>query len=111
MPIRIYAFLLTGTLFAALGQMLFKVGATGRESLPTFINVWILSGLACYGLGTLFWIYSLSKARLTIVYPFTALTFVLVYLGGVFILGEPSSLKALLGMGLVLAGLFLISTS
>jgi undecaprenyl phosphate-alpha-L-ara4N flippase subunit ArnE len=111
MPIRIYAFLLTGTLFAALGQMLFKVGATGRESLATFINIWILSGLVCYGLGTLLWIYSLSKARLTIVYPFTALTFVLVYLGGVLILGEPSSLKALVGIGLVLFGLFLISTS
>jgi undecaprenyl phosphate-alpha-L-ara4N flippase subunit ArnE len=106
---RVYLFLLTGTVFAALGQVLFKVGATGRDSLAEFINVWIIAGLVAYGLGTMLWIYSLSKAPLTLVYPFTALTFVLVYLFGVFVLREPTSISALLGVGLVLSGLFLIS--
>ena len=107
--VRIYLFLLAGTLFAALGQVLFKLGATGRDSLASFINIWIISGLVSYTLSTILWIYSLSKARLTLVYPFTALTFVLVYLVGIFVLKEPTSVRALLGVGLVLWGLFLIS--
>jgi drug/metabolite transporter (DMT)-like permease len=108
---RVYVFLLAGTLLAALGQVMFKVGATGRDTLAGFVNVWILGGLAAYGIGTLLWIYSLSKAPLTLVYPFTALTFVLVYLLGLFWLGETSSIRALTGVALVLVGLLLISTA
>ena len=106
----IYAVLLTGTLLAAVGQVAFKLGATGRESLLAFFNAWILLGLICYGIGTALWIFALSKASLTLVYPFTALTFVLVYGAGIFLLGEATSWPKLVGVGLVLAGLFLISS-
>jgi multidrug transporter EmrE-like cation transporter len=46
---------------------------------------------------------------LTIVYPFTALTFVLVYLGGVLIYDEPTTPTALGGVALVLLGLYFIA--
>jgi uncharacterized membrane protein len=108
---HVYALLFAGTVFAAFGQVLFKIGATGRDSLFDFINVWIIVGLTSYVISTVFWIYSLSKAQLTLVYPFTALTFVFVYLIGVFVLGETTSVKALIGVASVLAGLFLISTA
>jgi len=103
--------LLAGTVCAAAGQLLFKVGASGREAFASFFNLWLLSGLFAYALGTLLWIYALSKVRLTVVYPFTALTFVLVYLFGVLILREPTTAKALVGVAFVLGGLFLISTA
>jgi undecaprenyl phosphate-alpha-L-ara4N flippase subunit ArnE len=106
---QVYSFLLAGTVLAAVGQVLFKLGATGRVNVLEFINGWMAGGLVAYALGTLLWIYTLSKAPLTLVYPFTALTFVLVYLFGVFVLSESTSIKALFGVGLVLAGLFLIS--
>ena len=111
MTVQIYGLLLAGTVFAAVGQVLFKVGATGRDTLFDFVNVWIIVGLICYVFSTVCWIYSLSKAQLTLVYPFTALTFVLVYLVGVFVLGETTSVKALIGVSSVLVGLFLISTA
>ncbi|MDN7907546.1 hypothetical protein QZM18_26010 [Burkholderia diffusa] len=34
------------------------------------------------------WIFALSKAGLTVVYPFTALMFVLVFLAGIVFFGE-----------------------
>lgn len=108
---QILLLLLSGTVFAALGQILFKFGATGRESLISFINPAILTGLTCYGLGTIAWIYSLSKAPLTLVYPFTALTFALVYLAGIFIFGEPTSLRSYIGISLILVGLYLITVT
>ena len=62
-------------------------------------------------LGTLLWIYSLSKLKLSVVYPFTALSFVFVYLFAILILHEPATSKALVGVALILGGLFLISTT
>ena len=111
MSLRMILLLLASTLLAAMGQLLFRVGASGREAVSSFVNAWLLSGLFAYGLSTLLWIYALSKVRLTVVYPFTALTFVLVYLFGVLILHEPTTGKALAGVALVLGGLFLISTA
>jgi len=88
---------------------MFKLGASGRESFLSFLNAWIVCGLLAYAVGTVLWIYTLSKAALTVIYPFTALTFVLVYLVGIGVLGEETSARALSGVALVLVGLFLIS--
>ena len=109
MSLQMILLLFVGTVFAATGQVLFKLGASGREIILSFFNIWILSGLLAYALGTLLWIYALAKIKLTVVYPFTALTFVLVYLFGILILHEPTTIKALVGVVLVLGGLFLIS--
>ena len=111
MSVRMSLMLLAGTFFAAAGQGLFKIGASGREAFWSFFNSWLLSGLLAYAVGTLLWIYALSKIRLTVVYPFTALTFVLVYAFGIFILNEPTTVKALVGVAFVLGGLFLIATA
>jgi undecaprenyl phosphate-alpha-L-ara4N flippase subunit ArnE len=105
----IYALILGGSVCASVGQMLFKAGASNRHTLQDFLNGWIVWGLFFYAVGTLLWIYSLSKAPLTIVYPFTALTFVLVYLGGVLIYDEPTTPTALGGVALVLVGLYFIA--
>jgi len=105
-----YWALLAGTLLAAAGQLAFKLGATGRASLPEFLNLWIASGLVLYGLGTMLWIFALSRLSLTVVYPFTALTFVLVFCAGVFLLGESATSMQFWGVGFVLLGLFLITT-
>jgi len=109
MQATVLASLVLGCFCAAFGQVLLKVGATGREDFWAFLNTWIVVGLLAYGLGTAFWIYALSKAKLTVVYPFTALTFLLVYAVGVFVLREPASAKAVAGAVLVLIGLYLIS--
>lgn len=102
--------LLGGVLLAALGQVLFKVGATGRSALSEFVNPAIAGGLLCYGVGTALWIVALSRAPLTVVYPFTALTFVIVYAVGVMFFGEATSARSLVGVALILTGLFLVST-
>jgi len=94
---------------AAAGQLLFKVGATEARQLIDFANVPIFGGLLLYGISTSIWIYALSSELLVNVYAFTALTFVLVYLGGGFFLGESISRAAVAGVLLVLAGLYLIA--
>jgi len=102
--------LLTGAAFsAAIGQLLFRVGAKGNQTLGEFINMPIILGLGFYALGTAVWIYALSQQKLVDVYAFTALTFVLVYLGGVWLLKEPIDTSTMIGVCFVLLGLYLIT--
>lgn len=100
-----YALLLTAALCAAAGQILFKLGATNRASLIAFVNPQIIGGGALYFLGAVLWVVALSKLPLSVAYPFTVLTFVLVYLASVFLLGERPAPSAVFGVLLVLAGL------
>ena len=103
------AMLVFAAFSAATGQLLFRVGAQGRQNWIEFLNSHIFLGLFCYGVGTVIWIYALSFQQLLNVYAFTALTFVLVYLGGVILLGERISMGASMGVVLVMVGLYLIT--
>jgi len=100
--------LLVASFSAATGQLLFKIGAKGRTEILSFVNLPVFAGLVFYALSTLLWIYVLSFEKLVNVYAFTALTFVLVYLGGVVLLGESINVMAATGVGVVLIGLYLI---
>lgn len=100
--------LIVSALSAAAGQLLLKKGAHGRELFLDFINASVVSGLLFYALGVVIWIYVLSKESLVNVYAFTALTFVLVYVGGTVLLQEQLSRAALVGIVFILAGLYLI---
>lgn len=103
------AFLSSAALLAAMGQLLFRIGARDRATLIDFLNMPIFLGFVLYGLGTAMWIYALSRELLVNVYAFTALTFVLVYLGGVFLLGESITFVKMTGVALVLVGLYAIT--
>lgn len=108
-PLTIMA-LVSGAVAAAAGQLLFALGARGRTEFISFFNLWILTGLGLYALGATFWIYSLSKAALIQVYPFTVLTFAMVYLSSIVFLGERPTLSGMSGVALVLMGLYLLSS-
>jgi drug/metabolite transporter (DMT)-like permease len=102
--------LVLASMAAACGQLLFRVGAAGRVAVAEFLNLRIGAGLVLYALGTLLWIYALSKERLVVVYAFSALTFALVYLGGALLLREPLTARGIAGVLVVLAGLYLVAT-
>ena len=103
--------LAAGSICAAFGQIALKLGATGHTRLIDFVNGWILVGLVSYGLGTLIWIYGLSRASLTVVYAFTGLTFALVYLAGFLALGERMSARGVVGLAFVIGGLALLMSA
>ena len=103
--------LTTASFSAAIGQLLFRVGAKGNLQFVEFFNIPIFLGLGFYALGTVIWIYALSQENLVDVYAFTALTFVLVYLGGVWLLSEPVDAATISGVLIVLLGLYIITRS
>lgn len=109
MPLPIVIVLVLGSMLAAAGTVLLKLGATGRTDLIAFINFEIVMGLALYGLGAISWIYGLSQQKLINVYPFTVLTFTIVYAVGILALGERPPRASIVGIALILAGLYLVA--
>jgi drug/metabolite transporter (DMT)-like permease len=109
---RSTVFLLLGaSVAAAIGQILFRLGARDRIGLLAFINLYIALGMLFYAVGMAAWIYALSREQMVAVYAFTALTFVLVYLGGVFLLGEHINTTKSMGVALVIAGLYFLTSN
>jgi undecaprenyl phosphate-alpha-L-ara4N flippase subunit ArnE len=104
-------YLVFGSLLAAAGVVLLKTGANGAASLADYANLRILLGLASYAVGTVFWVLALARLPLSKVYPFTILTFVLVYVASVYVLGERLSVTLAIGVLLVLSGLVVIVAS
>lgn len=109
MPVSPYVFLLSAAVLAAIGQVLFKLGADGASSFADFINLRTITGIALYGISTILWISTLAKLPLSRVYAFTVLTFVLVYLASFILLGEPLRAPVIIGATLVLSGLVVIT--
>jgi len=101
----VFVALIAGSLCAAAGTVLLKLGASGSVAVLDFVNTRILGGLTLYGLGSASWIYAMSRAPLSVVYPFTALTFVLVMLSGILLLNEEATPAMLGGSALILAGI------
>ena len=108
MPLPIFLTLIGGSFCAAAGTLMLKTGAAGRTELLQFINSYIVVGLGLYGLGSAMWIFGMSREPLTVVYPFTALSFVLVLLGAVVFQGERPSPVNIAGMVVVLLGIGMV---
>jgi len=103
------------------GHLLIKMGVTVAahqsstgvvERLMHYIlQPAAMSGLIIYGVGTLLWIYAVSQRHISFLYPLTALTYVIVALGGKFIFGEAISSQRWLGIAVVVIGVGMLQLS
>lgn len=102
------ACLTIGAICAAAGQLFLKLGATDQVRFIDFVNWQVALGFAFYGFGAVLWVYAMSKAPLVAIYPFTVLTFVLVYLASYLVLGESLRQIGIVGVMVVLVGLAMV---
>ncbi len=111
--------LILGTvLFTVYGQLVMKwqVGRIGPVTLTSsgavrflvavLSNPWIVSGLASAFLAFFCWAGAVSKLPLSYAYPFTSLSFVLVVFLSAALFGEALTAPRVIGLALVLLGLF-----
>jgi undecaprenyl phosphate-alpha-L-ara4N flippase subunit ArnE len=103
------ALLVVAAIAAAAGQIFLKLGASGRQHFAEYFNALILAGLCLYAVGTVIWIYVLSSERLINVFAFSALTFVLVVIGGAALDGSSVKPAGLVGVALILSGLYVLT--
>ena len=99
----------------AAGQVLFKLVATTAKASGSFFDhrVILLAGaaFAIYGVATVLWIALLQNAPLGRMYPYMALSFVLVAFASWALFHEAVTLGHMAGLGLIVAGLVVIATN
>lgn len=121
--VQAYILIVLATVTAVASQFLFKKGMNQigdiNISLSNILELiksiakspHIIIGLFCYGLAFIFWLFVLSKMKLSFVYPFTALNIVLVIVVSYFFLKEPISYIHIISIILICSGIFLLVKS
>lgn len=118
--------LATSIVCGALGQLFMKAGMQSLGALAGFFSavhsgntsaeqwfglLWVLAGIACYGIAMLVWIYVLGHFELSVAYPLLSLGYILVYLGAVLWprIGESFTPGKTAGIVLIMLGVALVA--
>lgn len=99
------------------GQVCFKLGvghADGSSAAASLVHKvlhspWIALGIGVYALEFVLWFAALSRTRLSVAFPFTALGYAGVVLASRYILGERISLRRWIGVGTIVVGVALVT--
>jgi len=118
-----YSSLLIPILTASAAQIFLKKGMLKLGSLDIslpnlfylisriFKNWWLIAGAVLYGISLLSYIFALSNLQLNIVYPIAvSCVIALVFLGSRFLFRESMTLYQILGIIIVISGIFLLVT-
>ena len=119
----VYLLVLISVVAMSAAQLLVKKGVLSAgqfpqsfgQLIPFFVkacaNVYFLSAIFLAILTTLAWLLAITRAQLSFLYPFMALSFVLVALFSLLILKEDVSLLRWVGIIVICVGVFLVSKS
>jgi drug/metabolite transporter (DMT)-like permease len=96
------------------GQLLFKTaamrgaghGPLGERVAGFLLNGYFFVALILYAALTVLWVWILSFTPLSRAYPFVALAFALTPALGALVFSEPVSMRLVIGIVLILCGLF-----
>ncbi|MEX3946692.1 SMR family transporter [Paraburkholderia sp. EG287B] len=115
--------ILAGVGLNACAQLLLKAGvnAVGHfefsraNILPIGVKlatqVPILGGLTCYVFSVVVWIVGLSRVDVSIAYPMLSLGYVVNAFAAWYLFGEVLSVQRLVGIGIILIGVFVLARS
>jgi drug/metabolite transporter (DMT)-like permease len=109
----------SSVLFATAGQLGIKLGLRHDTSLwarapfafPASLSFGLLCGLFVYGLGTLLWILAVSRREISYLYPLASANYIFVALSGHIILNERLLPGRWVGIGIMIAGIVLLTYS
>ena len=108
-PLASIVMFVAASAFGAVGQFLYKSGAdTARGGLTGYVlNPRILGGIACYTAVMVLFVAAFKRGgALSVLYPVYASTFIFAALISQFAFGTPIKLINVLGMLLLVAGMY-----
>ena len=98
------------TLFGSLGAFFLKKGTGGSFSLSTLLrNRFFYLGGVFYVAGALLNIALLHRMEYSVIYPMTAITYIWTLFLSALFLQEKITLRKLLGVALIVFGVFLLT--
>jgi multidrug transporter EmrE-like cation transporter len=123
MSLATFGLILTGVLLNACAQLLLKAGVQPLGELSvgwhnllstafSVLSQWpIIAGLACYAVSVGVWIVGLSRVQVSLAYPMLSLGYVVNAVLAWWLFGDTLSPMRWAGMGLILAGVLVMSRS
>ncbi|MBM7644640.1 putative membrane protein [Scopulibacillus daqui] len=118
-----YLYIFGTIFFTVYGQMILKWRINGIGQLPSgsldkvlfllkaVFDPFIFSGLASAFIASLFWMAAMTKFSLSYAYPFTSLSFVLVFVLSILFFHEAVTVYKVVGLLLVIIGVIVLSQS
>lgn len=118
-----FLYLIAGVLLNAAAQLLLKAGTNRLGVLTLTRNDWLhtftrmagethfLGGAALYVVSLVVWILGLSRVPVSIAYPMLSLGYVVNAIAAHYLLGETVSFQRWLGIGVIIAGVWLVARS
>lgn len=105
-------------IFSVGGLILFKIGSGGtkinlyKNFLNLNIDINMLLGILCYGISFILWLFIVSKFNLSYIVPMSVgMVNILILFGSKYFLNESISFLKVLGILIILLGLFIINYS
>lgn len=112
MTLASFSLLLAGVLLNAAAQLLLKAGTNAMPlGLRLAVEPHILGGLACYAVSVVVWVIALSRVPVSIAYPMLSIGYVVNAFAAWQLLGESLSALRLAGIGVIVAGVFMVARS
>ncbi len=117
------AFILTGVLLNAAAQLLLKAGTnavgqfqfSAENIIPIGMKLafepHVLGGVGCYVVSLWVWILGLSRVDVSIAYPMLSIGYILNAIAAWYLFGESLTAQKMVGIGLILVGVFLVARS
>lgn len=123
MTLANFTLVMVGVLLNAAAQLLLKAGT---NSVGTFefssANIlpigWrlatephIVGGLICYVFSVAIWILALSRTEVSIAYPMLSVGYVVNAIAAYFLFGEAVTVMRLIGIGIIILGVYIVARS
>jgi drug/metabolite transporter (DMT)-like permease len=116
-----FGLLLISVIASSLGQFCLKFGAvqlgqvTGENALSHIFRIAttpaLVAGLAAYGIGAISYILLLTRVKLSVAAPSASLIYLASVLMGYFFFGEALPPVRVLGLGFIVLGVVLVTTT
>lgn len=95
----------------AIGQFQFSADNLGPIGWKVATQPFILGGLACYVVSVVVWILALSRVEVSVAYPMLSIGYVVNAAAAYFLFGEAVGPQRLVGIGVIIVGVYLVARS
>ena len=116
-----FSLIVTGVMFNVAAQLLIKAGTNAvghfefaRENIVPIgwklaTEPHIVGAMACYAFGVVIWVLALSRVQVSIAYPLLSLGYVVNAVAAWYLFNEAFNPAKVVGMGIIIFGVVIIS--
>ena len=118
-----FGLVMIGVLLNAIAQLALKasVSDTGIINLDMHSllssagslasNLWLWMGLICYAISVVVWILALSRVDVSIAYPMLSVGYIVNAIAASHLFNEPMGMSKVIGIGVIMLGVYILARS